>query len=394
MRAFFDDMLVSLGFASIAVAILAIPALGIYYFPIIGTLLALVLVVVAILWSANSIAALDADEIGVRKWWGEPEERIFKSGLVFVPWSFEIKFGGHPLCELVKVPRKWLKGKFSASLDDQLWTADHQILLADIGWEIRCPFDEADAIVKMIRSGVPMEEIALQEWFRQEVITGVRDVVSDYKHDSIISKSRVAEVREKAANFFRRSDGLFAKSGICGNNPVVLDEGKGEVIIRVETIKLSKRLSDAMEDPVVAKYEADAAENRAKVEGVLAGGPLEVLMDRWVVDQARKRGLVQDANGHFDRAKLAELVTSLKKDGSWDGQARIYKELILADSDNLQVSQVLFGSPDGKPLPPDLQFLSIGGGGAGMGALFGGDRPRSPKKNQPPANPNPPAGTP
>ncbi|MEK7664726.1 MAG: hypothetical protein AAB361_01135 [Patescibacteria group bacterium] len=323
-----------------------------------------------------SIKVVGKDEVAIMLFFSEPQpDKRYVSGPVYVPW-IPIKWDGYYPWELARIPTRQLPFNFKGigGADEQrIWSSDRQSLLVDISGYARFPYDEPESLVLMIKSGVPVNEKVLQEWMQIEVISGLRDILATYDHKRVLARSSLDTVRVAAQDFFLRDTGLFARSGICGNDSRSFTLGTGEVIIRVDAINPTQRLSDAMETPVVSEYEADAAVNKAKVEGLLAGGPHDVLMDQWVAKQAENRNVPRETDGSFNKERLAELVAELKKDGSYNEQSRIYKELILADSGNLQVSQVLFGSPGGEPLPANLQFLSIGGEG-GAGVLFGGKR--------------------
>jgi len=211
----------------------------------------------------------------------------------------------------------------------------------------------------MIKSGVPTGPEGLQEWMETEVISGMRDILAEYNHDQVIGHSNLAAVREKAKEFFLNPTGLFAKSGICGNDTTSFTEGTGEVIIRVDTVNPTQKLQDAMESPVVATYESEAAKKKADIEKTLAGDPIRLAMQEWVESQKEAKETVARAT--------KRLIAS----GAYAAHERTVKDIILARSGNLQVSRTEFGSPDGTPLPHSLQYLSIGGGGGG-GVLFGG----------------------
>ena len=62
------------------------------------------------------------------------------------------------------------------------------------------------------------------------------------------------------------------------------------MIIRIDTVNPTVELQKAMEAPVVAQYEADAAEAVATAEARKAAGPVDIAMDKWVKAEAADTG--------------------------------------------------------------------------------------------------------
>jgi len=92
----------------------------------------------------------------------------------------------------------------------------------------------------------------------------------------------------------------------------------------------------------------------ARAKAAQVGGPINLLMDQWIRSQADDR-----PDKSVDEARKAA-----RADGSWERQSRLYKDLILANSGNLDVNRIEVGAPDGTTLQGD-----IGGGVAFAGAL-------------------------
>lgn len=356
--------------------VLAAVLLGLYVsfesYPITSAVISLAVLAAVLFWRFYlSIKVVAKNEVAIVLFFGEPQEdQVYPSGVVFIPW-IPIKWDGHYPWDLARIPTRQLPFNFrrvGREEEQRIWSKDRQALLVDISGYVRFPYIEPESLCLMIKSGVPLEEKVLQEWMQDEVVSGLRDILAAYDHKQAIARSNLDAVRAAAQEFFLRATGLFAKSGICGNDAENFELGTGEVIIRVDTISPTKVLSDAMEAPVVAEYLADAAKKTAEVEKTLAGDPIRLAMADWVEGQRGKGESAADAK------------TRLIASGAYAKHELIVKDIILARSGNLQVARTELGSPDGTPLPSSLTYLSVGGGG-GAGILFGGKSTKKGGKN-------------
>jgi len=342
-----------------------------------------------------SLWTLDPDEVGILLHFGEPQRVIYGGGKVYVPWC-PIRWGKHYWYELVTIPTRQFPFKYEGAKHvgeeneekHYIWSSDRQRLLIEVSGYIRFPFKEIDSLLLMIRARVPLTDDELKKWIEEEVISGLRDIMAEFTLDQSLARSNLSAIRAKAQEYFLRADGLFARSGIYGNDLDNDTEGHGEIILRIEQINPTERMQKAMEAPVVAKYEAAAASAVAVQKARLIGGPLLEAMNAWVANQTLietpDQALARlKADGGLDtwiqpQLRPTETVEQARKrlqdSGAYDVYARTMKDLILANGGDLAVSRVEFGAPNGGPLPPGLKYLSVGGGAGGGGAgVFVGD---------------------
>lgn len=311
-----------------------------------------------------SIKVVRRDEVAIMLFFGEPQPVIYKSGPVFVPWV-PIRWDKHYPWELVRIPTKQLPFNFEGKVEQRMWSKDRQMLLVDISGYVRFPFTEPGSLVLMIRSGVPTEETALQEWMEKEVVSGLRDIMAGFDHKEAIGRSNLTAIRLAVTDFFLQSTGLFARSGLCGNDPKNFTVGTGEVIIRIDTVNPTARLQKAMESPVVAAYEAEAAKETAKRQATEVGDPIKLAMSDWVAS------VVASQPGRTAEEVRAELVAN----GAYAKREQTIKDFILAQGGNLAVDRIEVGAPDGTPIAGDLGAL------AAVAALFGRGGGRSKGRN-------------
>ena len=239
-----------------------------------------------------SLWTLDPDEVGILLHFGEPQRVIYGGGKVYVPWC-PIRWGKHYWYELVTIPTRQFPFKYEGAKHvgeeneekHYIWSSDRQRLLIEVSGYIRFPFKEIDSLLLMIRARVPLTDDELKKWIEEEVISGLRDIMAEFTLDQSLARSNLSAIRAKAQEYFLRADGLFARSGIYGNDLDNDTEGHGEIILRIEQINPTERMQKAMEAPVVAKYEAAAASAVAVQKARLIGGPLLEAMNAWVANQ-------------------------------------------------------------------------------------------------------------
>lgn len=304
---------------------------------------------------------LAANEVGMVDFWGEicgkkdkdGKEMPYKPGwFIFVPWL--------PGVRLVRYPKSPIEFTYNVLPADKVWSKDRQELLADIGGWVRFPYEEADSLRKMTQAKVPTDHEGFTAWAKKEIVSGMRDILAGFTLDEAIARSNLEKIRGDAKDFFLRTDGLFAMSGICGNDPQSFLPGGGEVIIRIETIDMTETLRRKKEEVATADLDKQIAKARAVAEGIVAGDPIRLAMEEWV------NGQKEAGESHADAHKR------LMASGAYGKHELVVKDMLLAKGGNLQVVRNEIGSPDGSGLPPSLQFLSIGGGGGGPGVFVGG----------------------
>ena len=230
-------------------------------------------------------------EKGIKTHYGELENQLYPSGPVYVPW-IPIKWDGHYPWDMIKIPTKQFPFRYNGvkdkKLEHQVWSKDHQLLYVDVSGYFRFPYDEIESVKMMIKAGVPFEEKAFQEWAEEEIISGFKDIMAGYTLEEAISRSNLTAISEAAKKFFLREDGLFARSGICGNDLTSFTPGTGEVILRLEQANSTEEIQKALQAPVVARFNAIAAKETAKQESTETIGALNLMIDEQIAGLSKE----------------------------------------------------------------------------------------------------------
>lgn len=320
------------------------------------TLLIILLLAGAVLWTCVlSISVVGPDEVGVLFFLGEQKGPVLNSGWVFAPWT-PFKWCGHPLYELVHIPTKMFEISYEGKKEHKIWSSDHQLLIVETSVYVRFPYKDNTALIRMIQSSVPTTQEGLKIWMKDEVIRVVRQVMSKRDYKVAISDSDGNAIVAEANKAFSRRDGLLVRSGVYGTDVADTNPGKGEVFLKIEQVLLTQSLQEKLELVESAKLDAFAAESVAQQKAATVGKPIDLMMDQWVKAEAKRHGI----------KSVEEATKLLKKDGSYQKQVLLYKDLILADEDSLEVNRIEVGAPDGTPLGGDLGSL------AAAAALFSG----------------------
>ena len=304
---------------------------------------------------------------------GESPETSLPGGLRLIGWPFIDKVYKRPMKFLKSLPDGEIKPYNVENVDEFYARVDYPYALLFTKCEDNnnLPLSgHATLLAHVVNPNKSLFETAnFYDTMIGLVLPSVRECLKGFSFDKLKKKDNLDEI-------------IWAKFGEPNprhqNSVSVFEELKkyGIVIVALRIVNIDPQ-DEELRNIGLTKYraerEADAAEAIAKKEGIIAGGPLNVLMDQWLKTEAQNRNIPLEADGSFNREKFAELVAELKKDGNYASQSRIFKELILADAGNLQILRNELGSPDGSPLPSSLQYLSMGGGG-GMGVMFPGQR--------------------
>jgi hypothetical protein len=311
--------------------------------------------------------------------YGYPLTLRCEAGPVFVPYCFGLKWDGHDPWELARIPMRQIKFRFDGAVDQRVWSSDHQAMIIDISGYWRAPYLEHDSLVKVIESGVPFDEKLLQDFMRDEIIAGMRDILAGYDHLEALAKNNIENIRKEATEFFLREDGLFVRSGMCGRDRKTFKVGEGELIIRVEQVDVSNNLREAMATPVTAKYRADAAKETARQAAEEVGGEVLGIVARKhgmtiedlesdLVAHPRKRGAPIAKGGYAEDFELADAQVARDRAGT---------SSITKDDSTYDITT------GGKPVDANMAGLigaakaiahafGKGGGGGGRGKGGGG----------------------
>jgi hypothetical protein len=301
-----------------------------------------------------SIQVLAPDEVGMISRLGVLLPKVYQGGPVFVPyWPF--KWKGHYLRELVIRPKTMFEISYEGKQEHRIWSSDHQLLLVELSVYMRFPFNDPPALMKMIQASIPFTKEGLKNWMEEEVIRVARQVMSTRGYQVAIEGTQSDEIATQANEYFSRPDGLLVRSGVYGTNVKSINPGEGEVTIRIEQVLLTPELQAQLEAVESSKLKVTAANSLAEADAARIGGPIDLLMAKWVKREADSHGVT-----------VKEAMELLKKDGTYHKQMLLYKDLLLADEDKLEVTRIEIGAPDGTPINGNLPPL------AAMAALFGG----------------------
>ena len=328
----------------------------------VGKWVALVGLLLSIVWFIKSLKVIGPDEVALMVVFGKIIRKIFRSGLMFLPYF--------PGVRLIRITTKQLPLRYEGKLEHRVWSGDRQGLLVDVTGAVRFPFNELDSLILMVQSGVPLDQAGLQEWAEDETISGLKDIAAGFTLEESLSKSNITAINAAAMAFFLRPDGLFAKSGICGNNPTNFEPGTGEVILRIEQINPTEKIQKAMELTVSAKYEANAARETARMNAEEVGTQI-------ITTVALLSGVDID-----DPAKLKAFKEKINTDPTLRSKPASdggYKEVFDAAIDQLKrdrsgAQDIRVGNADGTAMNGELPafaaaalLLNRGGGRGGDG---------------------------
>lgn len=200
------------------------------------------------------------------------------------------------------------------------------------------------------------------------ILPSIRECLRGYGYDDFqgegakVKKDELDEIIWKALEE-PNPRGRDGKDGLKMSVKDQLYEDYGVVIINLRIVDIDPADEELRKLTLIrykAERQADAAQAVRRREALEAAGSIILAMDEWVEGQKQ------------DGETAAQAKERLVKCGAYAKHETTVKDLILAHRGNLQVARNEFGSPDGSPLPSGLQYLSVGGGGAGV--LFSGKR--------------------
>lgn len=315
-------------------------------------------VVGIVAWVVASIKFVGWKQVGVLIHCGKPTT-VHQSGAMILPWV-PFKFSGLRVFELMRLPKK----RFCLVYQNvEVMSEDKQVLLVDVTAYIRIPFRHAPSIIKLVENDVPMTDQGLKDWSETEILSFVRDVLAEHGYKYCLGRDQLEALNAAVKEHFGVDRGLFFDTGLCGVDPADTTEGSGEITIKIERILPTPELQKKLEKVETAVLDVGAAKSLAEVVAIQSGGPINLLMDQWITALAAKLEIT-----------VADATQQAHRNGSWDAQLRLYKDLILANSDDLAVVRNEIGSPDGGPLPASIQYVSVGDGGGGVGVMTNGRR--------------------
>lgn len=390
----FENILKALAYVALAVGLpICAISLAEWLSSMIGTpatasLLSVAIVTLTGLWAYwryyLSIDTIGPNQRGVMLRLGEPisrnspDKKPYQSGPVFVPW-FPLLIGGRKLYEIVKIPTDMLPLGFEFGQGEgaaKVWSSDHQRLLVEATLFTTLPYNDETYLIKMIEAGVPLEDGPLTKWIEDKVLPALRQVISVMPYKEAITRLNLAKINTDVNTILRDKKSMLVICGLFGKDPNDDKPGTGQAFMEIEDVVLTDKLQEKLESVETAKLDVLVADETAKVKQKTVGGPIDLMMEKWLEKQWTAMRKLKG-----DDFTLAETIAMLVENGSYDKQRATYKDLILADSDDLTVDRIEVGSPDGSPIEGDLGSI-VAALGAWSRLGKGDRRTKSSKGNQ------------
>jgi hypothetical protein len=127
----------------------------------------------------------------------------------------------------------------------------------------------------------------------------------------------------------------------------------GEAFLELEQVKVTPKLQEGLELVEIAKLQAEAAESIALADAATTGAPLDIMMERWIVDLVKQTGKRRDI-----------LTEELRRRGEYKRRERIYADFInrkRAGGGTVGESQIKLGSLDGTAFGQGTVAEVVGG---------------------------------
>lgn len=293
---------------------------------------------------------LKTNQRGVKRYFGKVSRKrgVIRPGLpVFVE-----KFPG---IDMVRVPTDTILITYRAAEGDEIRTSDNVVCTPEVGVYLTFPHGEIDSLEKMLEANVPIPLDNNDKPGVQKLHDHLEDVVMDDIQDAFVlfpsdevAKKKL-DICTEVERLLRQTGAVLHKNGIIGANPNDPGNGRGWVEVRIETTGLPAALTKAMQAPAVAKHELVAARMNAEIQAQNAKAASVAYAD-WL----------QSPEG---QAATPEIKRQMLE---------VIRQRTLSDDGNYQEQAVVLRGSKADPLPPNLQYLSFGGGG--MGVLAGGGK--------------------
>ncbi len=315
---------------------------------------------------------VNPDEVALRQYFGWLEKKILTSGLHFVPWFPGIK--------LVRVPKKMFRllyekdgnkpGSVMSGNMMGVRSKDRQKLFIELTVFVRFPYRFVNSLVRIIESGVPLEEGALRDWIEDAVAPDVLYTFGQRKYEDVMGGRANEALNTDINERLQKRGSLLRSCGLFGNGPEKNDPGTGEAFLKIEDVHLSGPLGESLERVVTAKLEAEASESEAKTKARLIGAPIEIMFEQWIKGEAKRMGVT-----------VPEATKALKDSGAYARKEKELNELRqreMAGGGSYDVEEKNINlniNSGGEPLKDSdmAAFIgTIGGAVAAYGAAKGG----------------------
>jgi len=284
-------------------------------------------------------------EVALQQWFGrllrggpvgvEPEpltskNGVFWTGLHFVPWFLGMRLRMIPKDQILLLFKRD-PNKPSYEMSGTMFSVrskDRQKLHIEATFFLRLPYDLVDSLTSIIESGVPIEDVgALREWVKNAFSPDVFAVLGDYDFAEVIGGLKNEDLNKRVNKLLQKPGSLLRRCGLFGNGPDDDTPGTGEADLKIEYVHVSGPLGERLEQVQTAKLEAEAdkeaaivqaevAENTARIKARVIGRPVEIMLDEWVVGEAKRMGV-----------DVPAATKALKKDGAYAKKEQTLHEL-------------------------------------------------------------------
>jgi hypothetical protein len=307
-------------------------------FTVLTVVVLVAILVLLVWWAIKSIRTIPANMVGIAILWGKPFEKVFGSGLRFVPWP----------CKIVHIPTKLFKLTYEGGEQHKIWSRDRQLLFPQATLYLQFPYSSGKHLVDMIQRDVPFTEEALTDWAEDVIIPALRRVLAKRKYQQAIDADELGNINTDVNSILMADGSVLRTAGVYGDDPNVIVEGTGFARLEVEQIMLTEELQKKEQAVATAALDIEVARCQADAEAARISA-VNRAMDEWVNVQARKM-----------KKSVAKALTVLKADGSWAKQYSMFMAQVE------KPGAIVVGNTDGTPLSGDM-----GAGIAFAGALAG-----------------------
>jgi regulator of protease activity HflC (stomatin/prohibitin superfamily) len=232
------------------------------------SILGITILFFAFLWTILSIKIVGPDEMAILVLFGRPIS-FCDSGFCFVPYLPGLK------CYIRRYPKKMYNFNYSertvVSQTGKYKEVEYGALILKVDAVAYLNFprepeenigDKTHPLIKILRSGVPIEDEKLQDWTDDAVIGALRIAFGQMTWRQAIEDMKL--INEKVEDIFKDIDGALIKAGF---------RPKGIKLVVAE-IKLPKEIESVLSNPDKARLNADAAKKVAEQTAVESAGAL------------------------------------------------------------------------------------------------------------------------
>lgn len=395
-----------------------------------NTIIAWTIIITVLAWYVFGLEKLEPTEVGLRKYFGGWEHRIWVrivgrplrkkecvltsdngfcglgTGLHWVPPI--------PGMDMVRYSKEMFNLVFKAIMSPsgtflamgeaiEVRTDDNQKIFVDAAAYFRAAYDYAESLALMYEAKVPRtnKNGELADYIKEGVTPEVLEVYGKEKYLDVIGGKKNTALSDKINKRLQEpkpsgEESLFKRLGLFGEDPEVNIPGDGEFSLKIQFGHLAPRLSNSVEDVGIAERAAEAAKSTAKRDAEETAGRVLKMV-------ARKAGItVKELK---DKLKAdPKLRGKPASDGGYKEHFEFAEQTVLRDRAGAlgELADIRIGGTHGEPLEVPvvlgggaMPFIGLGQGGSkkkggssgtggggqqsqGQGQQGGGSRRRAP----------------